>query len=109
MRGEQRGQQDEAVCATTVVPANAAISDSKSIVDARWRGWMVLCLSGLSGLALGYCYACWQWAVEQAQVFAGIVAYPAGAPVAIADARLWSVIPQTCALLLSSGLREASL
>ena len=51
----------------------------------------------------------WQWAVEHAQVLAGLVTYPPDSPVAIAHARLWSVVPQCGALLLSLGMSEAVL
>ena len=42
-------------------------------------------------------------------MLAGLVTYPPDSPVAIAHARLWSVVPQCGALLLSLGMSEAVL
>ena len=44
-----------------------------------------------------------------AQVLAGLVTYPPDSPIAIAQARLWSLVPQCGALLLSLGMSEAVL
>jgi hypothetical protein len=70
---------------------------------------VVLAASGGTGALIGLALWNWQWAVEHAQVLAGLVTYPPDSPVAIAHARLWSLVPQCGALLLSLGLSEAVL
>jgi hypothetical protein len=69
----------------------------------------VLAVSGGTGAVIGLAFWNWQWAVEHAQVLAGLVTYPPDSPVAIAHARLWSLVPQCGALLLSLGMSEAVL
>jgi len=51
-------------------------------------GAVVLGASGALGFIFGVGYADWQWAVEHAQVLAGLVAYPPDSPVAIAHAKI---------------------
>jgi len=72
-------------------------------------GRAVLLTSGAAGAVLGWLHADWQWAVEHAQVFAGIVSYPPDSPVALQHARLWSLIPQIGAVLLRAGVSEMAL
>jgi hypothetical protein len=70
---------------------------------------VVLAASGGTGALIGLALWNWQWAVEHAQVLAGLVTYPPDSPVAIAHARLWSLVPQCGALLLSLGMSETVL
>lgn len=70
---------------------------------------VVLAASGGTGALIGLALWNWQWAVEHAQVLAGLVTYPPTSPVAIAHAKLWSLVPQCGALLLSLGMSEAVL
>ncbi len=65
--------------------------------------------SGALGVLFGLAHADWQWAVEHAQVLAGVVAYPPESPVALAHAKLWSLTSQLGAMLLSSGVSEIGL
>jgi hypothetical protein len=69
----------------------------------------VLGLSGALGLFFGLAYWDWQWAVEHAQVIAGLVTYPPDSAPGIAHARLWSIIPQIGAVLLRLGVSETLL
>jgi hypothetical protein len=73
------------------------------------RGGVVLGASGALGFLVGVAYADWQWAVEHAQVLAGVVTYPPDSPVAIAHAKLWSLTSQVGAMLLSAGIPEIAL
>lgn len=66
-------------------------------------------VSGTTGALLGWLHADHQWAVEHAQVLAGIVAYPPDSPVALQHAKLWSLIPQIGAVLLRAGMSELAL
>jgi hypothetical protein len=66
-------------------------------------------VSGTAGALLGWLHADHQWAVEHAQVLAGIVSYPPDSPVALQHARLWSLIPQIGALMLRAGVSELAL
>jgi hypothetical protein len=78
-----------------------------SSVDRGGRA--VLLASGALGFLFGLGYADWQWAVEHAQVLAGLVRYPPDSPVAIAHAKLWSLTSQLGALLMSIGVSEIAL
>lgn len=69
----------------------------------------VLAASGGAGALIGLALWNWQWAVEHAQVLAGFVTYQPQSPVAIAHAKLWSLVSQFGAVLLSIGMSEAAL
>jgi hypothetical protein len=73
------------------------------------KGAVVLAVSGVLGFLFGLGHADWQWAVEHAQVLAGVVTYPPDSPVAIAHAKLWSLTSQLGAVLLSMGVPEIAL
>jgi hypothetical protein len=73
------------------------------------RPAVALAASAALGFLFGVGYADWQWAVEHAQVLAGLVSYPADSPVAIAHAKLWSLTSQIGALLMSLGVSEIAL
>jgi hypothetical protein len=75
-------------------------------VDA---GCWLLTISGFCGFLLGFGHSDWQYAAEHAQVIAGIVNYPVSSPVGTAYAKLWSVVAQIGALLLSLGISELAL
>lgn len=62
--------------------------------------------SGLAGLLLG-CACGWQTAVESAQVLAGVVAYPVDNPFYMYHVKVWTLLHQGPALLLSLGVSEA--
>ncbi len=84
----------------------------RAAVDGRSprdRCAVVLASAGALGFGLGLASAEWQWAVEHAQVLAGLVTYPPDSPVGIAHAKIWSVVPQTGALLLALGVSEITL
>jgi hypothetical protein len=72
-------------------------------------GAVALVASGALGVLFGVGYADWQWAVEHAQVLAGVVTYPPDSPVAIAHAKLWSLTSQIGAVLMSMGVSEIAL
>jgi hypothetical protein len=72
-------------------------------------GAVALVAGGVLGFLFGLGYADWQWAVEHAQVLAGVVTYPPDSPVAIAHAKLWSLTSQIGAALLSMGVSEIAL
>jgi hypothetical protein len=86
----------------------SAMGPEAQTFNARAGRWG-LALSGFSGFLLGLGHADWQWAAEHAQVLAGIVSYPPWSPVAMVHAKLWSLVPQVGALLLSLGVSELAL
>lgn len=69
----------------------------------------VLLVSGLAGWCLGVAHVDWQWALEHAQVMAGVVYYPPEHPLAAHHASAWSLVSQLCAVGLRLGLTEATL
>ena len=90
--------------------ATAAPAMSVSGSTDRVGAWVTLALSGLIGYAAGSrWFAEWQVPVETAQVIAGIVRYPPGNPFLIYHLKLWTVLHQICAALLSAGVSEAGL
>ena len=70
---------------------------------------LVLTASGVSGFLIGLSFWDWQWAVEHAQVTAGLVSYSPASPPGIAHAKLWSIVPQLGAALLRMGVSETTL
>lgn len=71
------------------------------------RSGLLLVIAGVVGFGLGVAFAEWQVAVETAQVVAGLVEYPADNPFFIYHVKLWTILHQACALLLSVGVSEA--
>jgi hypothetical protein len=70
----------------------------------------VLVVSGLIGFRIGLVgFPTWHICLETAQVVAGLVRYPADNPFYIYHTKLWSLVIQTCALLLKAGLSEITL
>ena len=70
----------------------------------------VLAVSGALGfVALGFGFPDWQVAVETAQVTAGIVEYPRDNPFYIYHLKVWTILHQILALLLSAGVSEITL
>ena len=70
---------------------------------------LVLTLSGLLGWLLGIAHVDWQWAIEHAQVLAGLVHYPPDHPMAAHHAATWSLVSQLGAIGLRAGLTESTL
>jgi hypothetical protein len=71
----------------------------------RRAAW-VFSVSGALGFLVGVAHWDWQWAVEHAQVMAGLVTYPAESAPGIAQAKAWSIVPQAGAVLLRLGVSE---
>ena len=71
----------------------------------RQAAW-VFGVSGVLGFLFGLAHWDWQWAVEHAQVIAGLVTYPAESAPGIAHAKVWSIVPQGGAVLLRLGVSE---
>jgi hypothetical protein len=70
----------------------------------------VLVVSGLIGLRIGLVgFPTWHICLETAQVVAGLVRYPVDNPFYIYHTKLWSLVIQTCAVLLKAGLSEITL
>jgi hypothetical protein len=69
-------------------------------------GRLTLVASGAFGLWAGLAHAEWQWAVEFAQMGAGLVQQPADNPFSILHAKLWSLISQLTTLALAAGMSE---
>lgn len=77
---------------------------------ARTRAWIVLLISGLVGFRLGFAvYPNWQTSVENAQVIARLVHYPAATPASLVFAGEWSLVNQLLATLLRLGFSESAL
>ncbi len=71
---------------------------------------LLLALSGIFGFCLGMTrFACWQAAVEGAQVLAGIVHYPVTNPFYIYQIKAWTLLHQLPALGLHVGMTEQNL
>jgi len=71
---------------------------------------LVLIASGIGGFHAGMVtFPDWQVAVETAQVIAGIVRYPVDNPFYLYHLKLWTILHQTCALLLQAGMSEIAL
>ena len=73
------------------------------------HGRLTLALSGAFGLWAGLAHAEWQWAVELAQIGAGIVRPPADNTFVVLHARLWTLLHQVSAVALAAGLSERAL
>jgi hypothetical protein len=70
----------------------------------------VLVASGIGGFHAGMVtFPDWQVAVETAQVVAGVVHYPPDNPFYLYHLKLWTVLHQICALLLTAGISEIAL
>ena len=70
----------------------------------------VLVVSGLFGFRIGLVgFPTWHICLETAQVVAGLVRYPVDNPFYIYHTKLWSLVIQTCAVLLRVGLSEITL
>ena len=70
----------------------------------------VLVISGLIGFRIGLVgFPTWHICLETAQVVAGLVRYPPDNPFYIYHTKLWSLVIQTCAVLLRAGLSEITL
>ena len=70
----------------------------------------VLAVSGLIGFRIGMVgFPTWHICLETAQVVAGLVRYPADNPFYIYHTKLWSLVIQSCAVLLRAGLSEITL
>lgn len=65
-------------------------------------------VSSACGLWFGLAFPKWQWAVQFAQVQAGLVRYPADTPGSIVFASMWSVLHQLAAIPLWLGAPEAA-
>jgi hypothetical protein len=78
--------------------------------SAQARPLWVLIVSGLIGFRIGLVgFPTWHICIETAQVVAGLVRYPAENPFYIYHTKLWSLVIQTCAVLLKAGLSEITL
>src|SRR5690349_10719505 len=74
------------------------------------RAFWVLAISGLLGFRVGITgFPTWQIAVESAQVVAGLVPYPPDNPFYLYHTKLWSLVIQSCALMLRAGISEITL
>jgi hypothetical protein len=62
--------------------------------------------SAAIGFVLGVAYVDLQWAVEHAQVLAGLVRYPLQDPIGVVQAGPWSLVSQIAAMGLRLGLAE---
>ena len=70
----------------------------------------MLVVSGILGFRIGLVgFPTWHICLETAQVVAGLVRYPAENPFYIYHTKLWSLVIQTCAVLLRAGLSEITL
>jgi hypothetical protein len=77
---------------------------------SRTGALLTLALSGVIGYYVGTRgFPEWQVPVESAQVLAGIVHYPPGNPFFIYHLKLWTLLHQVCAVLLSAGASEIRL
>ncbi|RIL04500.1 MAG: hypothetical protein DCC71_13835 [Proteobacteria bacterium] len=65
--------------------------------------------AALLGLVVGLCFPSLHVAVEPAQLWAGIVAYPDDNPYGLYQRRLWTVLHQLLAALLALGVPERAL
>lgn len=84
----------------------------KSIMKTEsTQSLQVLSMSAVLGFVLGaFGYACWQHAVEGAQVVAGIVRYPEPvSPFGLYQAHVWTILHQIPALFLHLGASEKAL
>jgi hypothetical protein len=62
--------------------------------------------SGVFGMWAGLAHAEWQWAVEFAQMGAGLVHQSPDSPFLILHAKLWSLITQIVTVALAAGVSE---
>lgn len=77
---------------------------------SRTGAFATLVLSGAIGYYVGSRgFPEWQVPVETAQVIAGLVTYPPGNPFFIYHLKLWTILHQLCALLLTAGVSELRL
>jgi hypothetical protein len=67
---------------------------------------LTLVVSGVFGLWAGLAHAEWQWAVEFAQMGAGLVQQAPDNPFLVLHAKLWSLITQIVTVALQTGLSE---
>ena len=67
---------------------------------------MLLLLSGAAGAVWGASHPTWHWAVEIAQLNAGIVQYGPASPMALLGGQIWSLVHQLVAVFLVSGGTE---
>src|SRR5262245_9742593 len=67
---------------------------------------LTLVVSGVFGLWAGLAHAEWQWAVEFAQMGAGLVHQSPDNPFLVLHAKLWSLITQVVTVALRAGLSE---
>jgi hypothetical protein len=70
------------------------------------QGRLTLVVSGAFGLWAGLAHAEWQWAVEFAQMGAGLVHQTADNPFLVLHAKLWSLVTQLLTVALAAGLPE---
>ena len=75
-------------------------------LDLRRDCRRLLLISGVLGAGIGVLGGTWQWAVELAQIEAGIVSYPSEALATAVQAHVWSVLTQLVALALNLGVPE---
>ncbi len=77
---------------------------------SRSGAFATLAVSGVLGYYVGaHGFPAWQVPVETAQVVAGIVRYPPGNPFFIYHVKLWTLIHQLSAALLTTGVSEIRL
>ena len=67
---------------------------------------LTLGVSGVFGLWAGLAHAEWQWAVEFAQMGAGLVHQTADNPFLVLHAKLWSLVTQVVTVALAAGVSE---
>lgn len=72
----------------------------------RDQARLTLVTSGVFGIWAGLAHAEWQWAVEFAQMGAGLVHQTADSPFLVLHAKLWSLITQIVTIALAVGLSE---
>ena len=72
----------------------------------RDQARLTLVASGVFGIWAGLAHAEWQWAVEFAQMGAGLVHQTADSPFLVLHAKLWSLITQIVTVALAAGLSE---
>ncbi len=76
----------------------------------RTAAYATLVLSGVLGYYVGSRgFPEWQVPVETAQVIAGVVRYPPDNPFLIYHLKLWTILHQICAVLLTVGVSEIRL
>src|SRR3990172_13094652 len=93
----------------TLLSGEPVRNSGKDAADSRgfYPGLLLSALFGFV-MTLGNGHAVWQVPVETGQVLAGLVEYPPNNPFYLYHIKVWTLLNQAAALLLSMGISEIS-